>query len=85
MRYTFDKEGAKKWVRTAENEPVPIATQGGAKPFGCYVLPNKAGVVLVLSKRIFIYNYDLTEHKEVIVQKLNASALFFSASRSAFV
>ena len=48
LRFTQKEDG--KWNKdpVAENEVINLPVPG--RPWGCYILPNKAGVLLVLSK-----------------------------------
>ena len=55
-----------------------------AKPNNCFVLPDK-NILLVLSKRIHLYNHELVIQKEIMLDDIHPRASFFSVAKPAWI
>ena len=78
MRFTLDEYG--KWTQTAANVLIELKSQ--AKPNNCFILQNQK-ILLVLARRLHIYNEDLTFDKEIPIHEIHPRVEFFATAKSA--
>ena len=78
MRFTLDEYG--KWTQTAANVLIELKSQ--AKPNNCFILQNQK-ILLVLARRLHIYNEDLTFDKEIPIHAIHPRVEFFATAKSA--